>query len=99
MVISADGIREIPIDRHDIDLCVWLGVIKNVTSDEIKKDKKMIHKLSAIWVQASDDLAVSPSVTDQYLWVIGSQLCTNRHCDDCPVRAMCFKRGGKNHEF
>ena len=93
MVISTDGIREIPIDRHDIDLCVWLGVIKNITSDEIKKDKKIISKLSEVWVQASDDLAISPSVTDQYLWIIGSQLCTNKYCDGCPICAMCFKKG------
>lgn len=92
MVICSDGIREIPIDRHDIDLCVWLGVVKNITAEEIRKNKKIISRLSAVWVQASEDLAISPSVTDQYLWIIGSQLCTEKQCEDCPVRSMCSKK-------
>ncbi len=92
MVICSDGIREIPIDRQDMDLCVWLGVVKNITAEEIRKNKKIISRLSAVWVQASEDLAISPSVTDQYLWIIGSQLCTEKQCEDCPVRSMCSKK-------
>lgn len=92
-----DGIAEIPIDRHDIDLCVWLGVVSNITPDEVKKSKKVIELLSKTWVEVSNKLSVSPSLADQYLWIIGSQFCTKNQCGLCPLRDMC-KRSNKMQE-
>ena len=92
MLSSIDGITEIPIDRHDIDLCVWLEVITNITSDEIKKSKKIISALSAAWVEASNKMEISPSITDQYLWIIGSQFCTSQSCTSCPLKEVCIHK-------
>lgn len=95
-----DGIAEIPIDRHDIDLCIWLGVISGISSDEVKKNKKVIELLSATWVKASNELSISPSITDQYLWIIGSQFCTKSQCIVCPLYNQCMrmKKGDFKHE-
>lgn len=87
-----DGIAEIPIDRHDIDLSIWLGVVSNITSDEIKKSKKVIKQLSNTWVMVSTKNSISPSLTDRYLWIIGSQLCSKKQCDICPLQEEC-RRG------
>lgn len=93
-----DGIAEIPIDRHDIDLCVWLKIILNITSDEIRKNKKLIKLLSDTWVYAANELSISPSIADQYMWIIGSQLCTKKQCEVCPLCNDCIKRGEFSHE-
>ena len=92
MLKSSDGIAEIPIDRHDVDLCIWLDVISNCTADEIKKSKKIIKQLSDIWVQAANNLSISPSLADQYLWVIGSDFCTSRNCVHCPIPHLCNRK-------
>lgn len=92
MLISSDGIAEIPIDRHDIDLCVWLEVISNISTSEIRKNKKIVNLLSATWVQASKELSISPSLTDQYLWIIGTQFCVSRNCKSCPLHYVCSRK-------
>lgn len=61
---STDGIAEIPIDRHDINLSVWLKVISNVSAETIVKSKKIINALSSIWVEAANEMRVSPSIVD-----------------------------------
>lgn len=87
-----DGIADIPIDRHDIDLSIWLGVITGLTAEDIKKNKKVIELLSVTWVKVSNELHISPSVTDQYLWLIGSQFCTKDKCSSCPLNNDCSKK-------
>ena len=94
LINPIDGIAEIPIDRHDIDLCVWLEVISNITSDEIKKNKKVIKLLSDTWVTAAKQLSISPSLADQYLWIIGSQFCSKSQCEVCPLSNDCVKKRG-----
>ncbi len=95
-----DGIAEIPIDRHDIDLCIWLGVIFNITADEVKKNKKVIKLLSDTWVTVSKNLSISPSLADQYLWIIGSQFCAKKKCNICPLHNECIrnKDGNENEK-
>lgn len=92
MLKSIDGIAEIPIDRHDVDLCIWLGVISGFTADEIKKSKKIVKLLSDTWVQAANNLSISPSLADQYLWIIGSELCTSKSCVYCPLNHLCKRK-------
>ena len=92
-----DGIAEIPIDRHDIDLCIWLEVINGITAEDIKKSKEVIGKLSKIWVNVSNDLNISPSITDQYLWIIGSKFCSKTQCNICPLNSLCINKAAKNN--
>lgn len=92
MLISSDGIAEIPIDRHDVDLSIWLGVISGFTADEIKKSKKIIKLLSDTWVQAANSLSMSPSLADRYLWIIGSEFCACKNCAQCPINQLCNRK-------
>lgn len=92
MIQSADGIAEIPIDRHDVDICIWLEVITKFSADEIKKNKKLIKMLSDAWVQAANNLSISPSLADQYLWIIGSQFCVSSKCQICPLQSLCKRK-------
>lgn len=87
-----DGIAEIPIDRHDINLCIWLDVINGLTAEEIKKNQKIIGELSKIWVNVSNEFKISPSTTDQYLWIIGSKFCSKYQCNTCPLNSLCIKK-------
>lgn len=93
MLNPIDGISEIPIDRHDIDLSIWLRVIAGATADEIKRNNKLIKSLSDTWVEASNKLLISPSLADQYLWIIGSQFCTSQRCFACPLKGLCVNEG------
>ena len=97
LIEPIDGITDIPIDRHDIDLCVWLGIISGITIEEVKKNKKVIKLLSSIWVAAAKDLNISPSLADQYMWIIGSRYCSKKQCHICPLVNNCIN-GGKVHE-
>lgn len=88
-----DGISEIPIDRHDINLCIWLGVINGLTANDIKKSKGIIGILSKVWVNVSKEFNISPSITDQYLWIIGSKFCSKYQCNICPLNSLCINKG------
>lgn len=92
MLKPSDGIAEIPIDRHDVDLSIWLGVLSGFTSDEIKRSKNLIKLLSDTWVQAANHLSISPSLADRYLWIIGSEFCVSRNCVYCPIKQLCKRR-------
>lgn len=98
MLKSNDGIAEIPIDRHDIDLSIWLKIILEFTADEIKSSKKIIKLLSDTWVQAANKLAISPSLADRYLWIIGSEFCTSKKCVLCPLSHLCKRKELDIHE-
>lgn len=92
MLKPIDGIQEIPIDRHDIDLCIWLGIISGLTADEIKKSQKTIKLLSDTWIKAANNFYISPSLADQYLWIIGSEFCTLKNCVHCPINHLCNRK-------
>lgn len=83
-VIGKYYVKEIPIDRHDIEISYLLGVVDfpDLTNNDIKL-------LSDVWVKASIECAINPSLVDGYLWTIGVNFCNNRLCDKCPLKDIC----------
>lgn len=92
MISPIDGITEIPIDTHDIDISIWTGVITGLTSEKIKQNRKFISQISNTWVKAANELSISPSYADQYLWLIGSELCSKKKCNECPISKLCARQ-------
>ncbi len=80
-------ISDIPIDRHDIEISYLLGVVNESDLSETK-----IKELSDVWVKASKNMGVNPSLVDQYLWTIGVDFCTNKNCDACPLKKICMHK-------
>lgn len=80
-------VEDIPIDRHDIEISYLLGVVSDINLND-----KEIKALSDIWVKASIDENVNPSLVDQYLWTIGVNFCAAKKCLDCPLNNICKKK-------
>ncbi len=77
-------VESIPIDRHDIEISYLTGIIsvKSITSKEIKD-------LSNFYVKIGNDLNISPSEIDKYLWEVGNTFCNRKKCSDCPLNIYC----------
>lgn len=82
--ISNIEIKNIPIDRHDIEISYLNGII-----DNNKLSNEEITKLGTIWVESSIKYGVNPIDIDKYLWTIGSRLCAKKMCDMCPLKINC----------
>lgn len=80
----SDTLKNIPIDRHDIEISYLNGIIK-------KKDlsKKEIEDLGKLWVQVAMNNHIDPCEIDKYLWTIGSAFCSKNRCNECPLKFNC----------
>jgi endonuclease III len=87
-LITVQGsLNHIPIDRHDIEISIMLGVVDN---DGVKTENAtVIEQLSSIWVEASLAEGVDPCEIDRNLWLLGSHLCSKKKCCHCPLNDMC----------
>lgn len=79
-----ENVKSIPIDRHDIEISYFTGVIpkKNIGNKEIKQ-------LSDAYVLVGNELGVNPSDVDKYLWEVGNTFCNNKNCGECPINKCC----------
>lgn len=82
-----DKIKNIPIDRHDIEISYLNGVVKKT-----KLTNKEIDKLGIIWIEAASKNNIEASDIDKYLWSIGNNLCTKKQCTNCPLNTNCKKK-------
>lgn len=85
--ISNVSLDNIPIDRHDIEISYLNGVI-NID----KLNSEQITNLGKIWVKSAKKYDVSASDIDKYLWSIGSKLCANKMCSNCPLKDNCNRK-------
>ena len=82
-----DKIKAIPIDRHDIEISYLTGVI-----DSKKVNEKDIQLLSDSYVRVGEELNISASDIDKYLWEIGNSFCNKKNCLVCPLSNICKRR-------
>ncbi len=90
-----DSINHIPIDRHDIQISINLGILEDNYSEN-GRSSAIVEELSLIWVKASQMENIDPCETDRNLWLLGSLLCSKEKCSQCPLDDMCKQscRGG-----
>lgn len=81
-----EDIKDIPIDRPDIQISYLNGVISKE-----KLNKEEIRKLSKIWIEVAHKNDISSIDIDKYLWTIGNTLCSKKKCDSCPLKTTCFE--------
>lgn len=79
--------KNIPIDRHDIEISYLNGIIpcKKIT-------EKQIMALGEAWVRAAKQQDISAQNIDSYLWLIGNQFCNTHNCSQCPLIVNCKKK-------
>ncbi len=86
-----DTIKSIPIDIHDSRISINTKVISNISLEELRNNKTAINDLSKVWVEAAEELNISPTVADQYLWLLGNKYCAKNNCENCPLKQNCEK--------
>lgn len=79
-----DDLDVISIDRHDIEISYFNGVI-----DSKKVEEKAIKLLSDTYIRIGGELNISASDIDKYLWEIGNSFCNKRRCSECPLKEIC----------
>ncbi len=88
-----EEIESIPIDRHDIEISYLTGI-----TNKLKLNDKEIEDLSNAYVESGNDLNISPSNIDKYLWELGATLCTKKKCSECPLNIYCKNVQNKSKE-
>lgn len=81
-----DDMKNIPIDRHDIEISYLTGVID---SDSISNE--LIKELGSLWVMVANSESISSSNIDKYLWAVGNDFCNKKDCLNCPLSNLCHK--------
>lgn len=82
-----EDVKSIPIDRHDIEISYMTNIIdsKNISG-------KDIAKLSDAYVAVCQELELSPSDIDRFLWETGNTYCNKKSCNECPINEICIKK-------
>ncbi|MGD2249404.1 MAG: hypothetical protein PVF58_13430 [Candidatus Methanofastidiosia archaeon] len=89
LITVKDKLNHIPIDRHDIEISIMLGVVSN---DDSQTENTMVEQLSSMWIEASRAEGVDPCETDRNLWLLGSRFCSKKKCSFCPLNDMCNQK-------
>lgn len=79
-----ENLKSIPIDRHDIEISYFTGII-----DSKKLNEKDIQVLSDIYILLGEELNIRASVIDKYLWEVGNSFCNKKKCSECPLKVVC----------
>lgn len=87
-----DYLPIIPLDRHDLEISYLCGI-----SDKKKLSNKEIYELSRLWIETSLKYGVDSSLTDQYLWHVGAELCNKKKCEECPLYSECKTKIKENN--
>lgn len=87
-----EKVESIPIDRHDIEISYWTGILSNKSIGN-----KDIQELSNTYVKVGTELSINPSDIDKYLWEVGNSFCNKKECSKCPLKNNC-KKGRDNNE-
>ncbi len=82
-----NDIKDIPIDRHDVEISYLNGII-----NKEKLNNNELKELGRVWIEAAITNHVSACDIDKYLWSIGNQLCAKKDCLICPLTDYCKRK-------
>ncbi|MBT5021356.1 hypothetical protein HOK51_06275 [Candidatus Woesearchaeota archaeon] len=80
-----------PVDVHDMRLSYILGVLD-------REESKNIHRVRVIWNEACSQAGKNWLLFDKALWLIGSEGCNNKKCDECSVGKFCKQKADTTQE-
>jgi len=87
---------DIPVDKQVTRFTAYTGVIKLCTLkfQGCTNDDPLRSIIQEAWRKAAKTLGIAPWKLDEPIWNIGSKLCTQRKCNQCPVQVHCNKTKG-----
>ena len=87
---------DIPVDKQVTRFTTYTGVVKFLSSkfQGCANDDPLRSVIQEAWREAARALRIAPWKLDEPIWNIGSKLCTQRKCHQCPVERLCDKTKG-----
>jgi len=87
---------DIPVDKQVARFTMYTGVLKLLSEQFIgcAQEKPMRDFIEEAWRNAAKKLHTAPWKLDEPIWTIGSKLCSERKCGQCPVEDLCDKTKG-----
>jgi len=84
---------DIPVDIQVARFTVFTGCfeLKSGTLSGCINEPPIQPGIEQVWRNAAKALDIAPWQIDEPMWTIGSNLCSDHHCQPCPVKDLCLK--------
>lgn len=87
---------DIPVDKQVARFTIYSGVLKLLTEQFVgcAQEQPLRGLIEEAWRNAAKTLGTAPWKLDEPIWTVGSKLCSERKCGQCPVEDLCDKTKG-----
>jgi len=87
---------DIPVDKQVARFTIYTGVLKLLSEQFVgcAQDEPLRSLIEEAWRHAAKALSTAPWKIDEPIWTVGSKLCSERRCRQCPVEDVCEKTKG-----
>jgi hypothetical protein len=75
---------------------IYTGVLKLLSEQFVgcAQEQPLRSLIEEAWRHAAQTLGTAPWKLDELIWTVGSKLCSERKCGQCPVEDLCDKTKG-----
>jgi endonuclease III len=87
---------DIPVDKQVARFTIYTGVLKLLSDQFVgcAQEQPLRGLIEEAWRHAAKTLGTAPWKLDEPIWTVGSKLCSERKCGQCPVEDLCNKTKG-----
>lgn len=87
---------DIPVDKQVARFTMYTGVLKLLSEQFVgcAQEQPLRGLIEEAWRHAAKTLGTAPWKLDEPIWTVGSKLCSERKCGQCPVEDLCDKTKG-----
>jgi len=87
---------DIPVDKQVARFTIYTGVLKLLSEQFVgcAQEQPLRGLIEEAWRHAAKTLGTAPWKLDEPIWTVGSKLCSERKCGQCPVQDLCDKTKG-----
>jgi endonuclease III len=87
---------DIPVDKQVARFTMYTGVLRLLSEQFVgcAQDEPLRGLIEEAWRYAAKTLGTTPWKLDEPIWTVGSKLCSDRKCGQCPVEDLCDKTKG-----
>jgi endonuclease III len=87
---------DIPVDKQVARFTLYTGVLKLLSEQFVgcAQEQPLRGLIEEAWRRAAKTLGTAPWKLDEPIWTVGSKLCSERKCGQCPVEDLCDKTKG-----
>jgi len=87
---------DIPVDKQVARFTIYTGVLKLLSDQFVgcAQEQPLRGLIEEAWRNAANTLGTAPWKLDEPIWTVGSKLCGERRCGQCPVENLCDRTKG-----